>query len=225
MERLLLDLSVNVTGMFRDPTFYAALREQVIPLLRTYPFLRVWNAGCSTGEEAYSVAILLHEEGLLDRSRAADPHRLCLDISDSAALDHRRFRMASFDEPRAAGVGLALNDFGAACPSLSRLRDLPLEPVKLDASLIHAEEAGDGKPSLIAAMLELAHALGLRTVAMGVETAQQADRVSALGVNRAQGSFYATPLPGPAVTELLATGTGSLPATAHVDVERRRKAA
>jgi chemotaxis protein methyltransferase CheR len=69
MERLLLDLSINVTSMFRDPTFYSAFREQVVPLLRTYPFTRVWVAGCSTGEEVYSLAILLHEEGLYDRTR------------------------------------------------------------------------------------------------------------------------------------------------------------
>ena len=69
MERLLLDLSINVTSMFRDPTFYSALRTKVVPLLRTYPFLRVWNAGCSTGEETYSLAILLQEEGLGARSR------------------------------------------------------------------------------------------------------------------------------------------------------------
>jgi chemotaxis protein methyltransferase CheR len=69
MERLLLDLSINVTAMFRDPTFYAAFREKVVPLLRTYPFARIWNAGCSTGEEVYSIAIVLHEEGLLDRTR------------------------------------------------------------------------------------------------------------------------------------------------------------
>lgn len=69
MERLLLDLSINVTAMFRDPGFYRAFREQVIPLLRTYPFIRVWHAGCSTGEEVYSMAILLEEEGLLQRSR------------------------------------------------------------------------------------------------------------------------------------------------------------
>jgi chemotaxis protein methyltransferase CheR len=49
MERLLLDLSVNVTAMFRDPTFYKEFRERIIPLLRTYPFLRIWHAGCSTG--------------------------------------------------------------------------------------------------------------------------------------------------------------------------------
>jgi chemotaxis protein methyltransferase CheR len=69
MERLLLDLSINVTSMFRDPTFYRAFREKVIPHLRTYPFLRIWAAGCSTGEETYSLAILLKEEGLYDRTR------------------------------------------------------------------------------------------------------------------------------------------------------------
>jgi chemotaxis protein methyltransferase CheR len=69
MERLLLDLSINVTSMFRDPGFYAALRQQVAPVLRTYPFTRIWVAGCSTGEEVYSLAILLHEEGLYDRTR------------------------------------------------------------------------------------------------------------------------------------------------------------
>jgi chemotaxis protein methyltransferase CheR len=69
LERLLADLSINVTEMFRDPGFHRALREKVLPLLRTYPFVRVWNAGCSTGEEAYSMAIALQEAGLLDRSR------------------------------------------------------------------------------------------------------------------------------------------------------------
>ena len=69
MERLLLDLSINVTAMFRDPGFYRAFREHVVPLLRTYPFIRVWHAGCSTGEEVYSMAILLEEEGLLGKSR------------------------------------------------------------------------------------------------------------------------------------------------------------
>src|SRR5512132_970685 len=69
MERLLLDLSINTTAMFRDPTFYLAFRRKVVPLLRTYPFVRIWHAGCSTGEEVYSMAILLHEEGLYDRCR------------------------------------------------------------------------------------------------------------------------------------------------------------
>ena len=69
MEKLLLDLSINVTAMFRDPLFYRAFREHVVPLLRTYPFIRLWHAGCATGEEVYSMAILLQEEGLYERSR------------------------------------------------------------------------------------------------------------------------------------------------------------
>ena len=69
MEKLLLDLSINVTAMFRDPNFYVTFREHVVPLLRTYPFIRIWHAGCSTGEEVYSMAILLREEGLYDRAR------------------------------------------------------------------------------------------------------------------------------------------------------------
>jgi chemotaxis protein methyltransferase CheR len=69
MERLLDDLSVTVTAMYRDPGFYREFRETVVPILRTYPFIRIWHAGCSTGEEVYSMAILLHEEDLYDRAR------------------------------------------------------------------------------------------------------------------------------------------------------------
>ena len=83
MERLLLDLSINVTAMFRDPTFFRALRELVVPSLRTYPFARVWIAGCSTGEEVYSLAILLAEEGLAERVRiyATDINQNVIDIA------------------------------------------------------------------------------------------------------------------------------------------------
>jgi len=69
LERLLLNLSINVTAMFRDPSFFLTFRKKVIPILRTYPFIRIWHAGCSTGEEVYSMAILLKEEGLYHRSR------------------------------------------------------------------------------------------------------------------------------------------------------------
>jgi len=69
LERLLLALSANSTAMFRDPGFYLAFRAKVVPLLRTYPFVRLWHAGCSLGEEVYSMAILLEEEGLYPRCR------------------------------------------------------------------------------------------------------------------------------------------------------------
>lgn len=69
LQRLLMALTVNVSAMFRDPGFFLTFRRRAVPLLRTYPFIRIWQAGCSTGEEVYSLAILLQEEGLYDRCR------------------------------------------------------------------------------------------------------------------------------------------------------------
>ena len=66
---LLRGLTVNVSDMFRDPAFFKALRDQVVPHLQTYPFVKIWHAGCASGEEAYSMAILLLEEGLEGRFR------------------------------------------------------------------------------------------------------------------------------------------------------------
>jgi chemotaxis protein methyltransferase CheR len=94
LERLLVDLSINVTSMFRDPSFFLALREKVVPVLRTYPFIRVWNAGCSTGEETYSLAILLQEEGLGERTRI-----YATDIND-AVLEQARSGVFPLDKMR-----------------------------------------------------------------------------------------------------------------------------
>ena len=67
-QALINEFSITVTEMFRDPAFYLSIRQNVIPLLKTYPFIKVWHAGCSTGEEVYSMAIVLKEEGLYDRA-------------------------------------------------------------------------------------------------------------------------------------------------------------
>jgi chemotaxis protein methyltransferase CheR len=69
MDSLLASLMINVTEMFRDPSLFLQIRRSVVPLLHTYPFIRIWHAGCSTGEEVISMAILLAEEGLLDKAR------------------------------------------------------------------------------------------------------------------------------------------------------------
>ncbi len=69
VRRFVGALSVRTTSMFRDPEVFRALREQVVPVLKTYPFVRIWNAGCATGEETYSLAIILREEGIYDRAR------------------------------------------------------------------------------------------------------------------------------------------------------------
>lgn len=69
LERLLNDLSIRMTEMFRDPSFFAAFRKQVVPLLRGLPEIRIWHAGCATGEEVYSMAILMHEVGLGEKTK------------------------------------------------------------------------------------------------------------------------------------------------------------
>lgn len=85
LRRFISVLSVHVTAMFRDPPFHLKLREEVIPKLRTYPFVRVWIAGCATGEEVYSLAILLSEAGIYDRTRI-----YATDISDDLLERARR---------------------------------------------------------------------------------------------------------------------------------------
>jgi chemotaxis protein methyltransferase CheR len=84
MARLLTALTVHSTAMFRDPGFYRAVRSKVIPALGTYPFVRIWHAGCSTGEEVYSLAILLREEGIYDRCRI-----YATDMSDTVLQNAR----------------------------------------------------------------------------------------------------------------------------------------
>lgn len=69
MDRLLADMTIHVTEMFRDPEVFKSFRENVVPFLRTLPLIRIWHAGCSTGEEVYSMAILLQEEGLYEKTR------------------------------------------------------------------------------------------------------------------------------------------------------------
>jgi chemotaxis protein methyltransferase CheR len=91
LERLMRAMTIHVTAMFRDPEFYRHVRSQVIPQLRTYPFVRIWHAGCATGEEVYSMAILLEEEGLYDRARL-----YATDISE-AVLEHARKGIYSAD--------------------------------------------------------------------------------------------------------------------------------
>ena len=113
---VLLDhLTVQVSEMFRDPGYFRALREQVVPLLRTYPSLKVWVAGCSAGEEAYSLAILLREEGILSKALiyATDinPHTLQRAEAGVYPID----RIAGFTmNHRESGAGSSLSDYYTA---------------------------------------------------------------------------------------------------------------
>ena len=112
----LLDyLTVQVSELFRDPSYFRALREKVIPLLRTYPSLKIWVAGCSTGEEVYSLAILLHEENLLSRTLiyATDINAHALEKAEAGVYDIDRIAGFTVNH-RNAGGRSSLADFYSA---------------------------------------------------------------------------------------------------------------
>ena len=113
--QLLQYLTIPVSEMFRDPSYFLALRQQVVPLLHTYPSLKVWVAGCSTGEEVYSLAILLREEGLLERTMiyATDinPHSLEKAEQGIFALDNLRTYTENYQQ---SGGTRAFSDYYSA---------------------------------------------------------------------------------------------------------------
>jgi chemotaxis protein methyltransferase CheR len=115
MERLLLRLSINVTSMFRDPGFFLALRDRVVAHLRSYPFVRIWHAGCATGEEVYSMAILLQEEGIYDRCRiyATDFNEVALQRARDGIVALDTMQEHSTNYLRAGGHG-SLSDYYTA---------------------------------------------------------------------------------------------------------------
>ncbi|NQU88020.1 MAG: protein-glutamate O-methyltransferase CheR, partial [Mariniphaga sp.] len=108
----LQDLSINVTEMFRDPPFYKILREKVIPVLSTYAHIKVWLAGCSSGEEVYSLAILLNEENLLSRTRiyATDFNKNVLELAKQGIYKKQDMELYESNYNKSGGKG-KLSDY------------------------------------------------------------------------------------------------------------------
>jgi chemotaxis protein methyltransferase CheR len=113
--QLLQFLTIPVTEMFRDPEYYQALRQQVVPFLKTYPSLKIWVAGCSTGEEVYSLAILLKEEGLLERTilYATDINPESLEAARRGVMPLDRMRLYTENYQKAGGTK-AFSDYYTA---------------------------------------------------------------------------------------------------------------
>jgi chemotaxis protein methyltransferase CheR len=109
---LLQDLSITITEMFRDPDFYKSVREKVIPILKTYSFIKLWHAGCSTGEEAYSMAIILKEEGIYDRTTiyATDFNQQALDRAKEGIFSNEMIKEYGVNYKKSGGKEL-LSDY------------------------------------------------------------------------------------------------------------------
>ena len=88
-DKFLSEMSVTVTELFRDPPFFKSIQEIIFPVLKTYPYFKIWHAGCATGEEVYSLAILLKEAGLLDKAKiyATDYNKQSLDLAKAGIYD------------------------------------------------------------------------------------------------------------------------------------------
>ncbi len=128
--QLLQYLTIPVTEMFRDPPFYGALRDQVLPFLKTYPSLKIWVAGCSTGQEVYSMAILLREEGLLERAiiYATDINPQSLETARRGVfpLEHMQLYTENY---QAAGGKTAFSDYYTAAYGGARFDQSLMENV------------------------------------------------------------------------------------------------
>jgi chemotaxis protein methyltransferase CheR len=120
-QQLLEILTIPFTEMFRDPNYWLALRQQVVPLLRTYPSLKVWVAGCATGEEVFSLAILLQEEGLLERTivYATDINPVVLDKARQGIFPVAAVRQHTSNY-QAAGGKRAFSDYYSAAYNSAR---------------------------------------------------------------------------------------------------------
>ena len=119
--QLLQYLTIPVSEMFRDPAYFLALRRQVVPMLHTYPSLKIWVAGCSTGEEVFSLAILLREEGLLQRSRiyATDINPASLEKARQGIFPLESIRNYTANYQRAGGLR-AFSDYYTAAYEAAR---------------------------------------------------------------------------------------------------------
>lgn len=123
-KRFLEQVTINVTEMFRDPAFYRTLRTEILPRLGTYPFIRIWIAGCSTGEEAYSVAIFLKELNLLNKSLiyATDINNTVLENASQAMIPMSKLQLYT-ENYIAAGGSANFSDYYSANYSLGKLNE------------------------------------------------------------------------------------------------------
>jgi chemotaxis protein methyltransferase CheR len=130
-------LTVPVSDMFRDPIYYRSIREHVVPVLRTYPSLKIWVAGCSTGEEVYSLAILLREEELLDRTLiyATDINPESLKKAEAGVYELDRFRQFTENHRESGGKASLSQYYRAAYGSAALDKSLRRRVVFSDHSL------------------------------------------------------------------------------------------
>jgi EAL domain-containing protein (putative c-di-GMP-specific phosphodiesterase class I) len=127
------------------------------------------------------------------RDTGVDPATICLEITETAVMADLEASVLVLDQLRALGVSLAIDDFGTGWSSLRALQRFPVDEVKIDKTFIDGVARDPQEAAIVAAVVSLSHALGLSTVAEGVETVAQVDRLRTLGCDVAQGYFFWRP--------------------------------
>ncbi|MDD3132636.1 MAG: protein-glutamate O-methyltransferase CheR [Bacteroidales bacterium] len=137
-QEVLQDLSITVTEMFRDPEFYKTLRQEVVPLLKTWPFIKIWHAGCASGEEVYSMAILLHEENLLRRAQiyATDFNQAALNKARQGIYPIDRIKEYTHNYQQAGGKSSFSDYYNAHYDSVMLDKQLKENIVFADHNLV-----------------------------------------------------------------------------------------
>jgi diguanylate cyclase (GGDEF)-like protein len=143
-----------------------------------------------------AVARELHHGGV-------DPRRLILEITESLLMEDRSYAIQTLCQLRALGTRLSVDDFGTGYSSLSRLNKLPIDEVKIDQSFVSQLEHGDVGRTIVKASIAMAHGLGLRVVAEGVETERQLGTLRAFGCDEGQGYYFGRPAVPEKLTRLL----------------------
>jgi EAL domain-containing protein (putative c-di-GMP-specific phosphodiesterase class I) len=142
------------------------------------------------------------------RASEVDPQALCLEIKESAIGEDPEAAAVALQGLKATGVRLAIDNFGIASSSLTSLKQLPIDTIKLHRSLVSELGSNPRETPIVGAVVELGHALGVSVVAEGVETEAQANELRAIGCDCAQGFLFGRPVPEEEVEALLAEAAG-----------------
>jgi EAL domain-containing protein (putative c-di-GMP-specific phosphodiesterase class I) len=173
------------------------LREACRQLVEWQRLRPAWPLGVSVNLSA----VQLRQDGFVDevvkilKETGLDSSSLTLEITESTFMDDARTAIARLRELRGLGIRLELDDFGTGFSSLSLLRDLPLDGLKIDKSFVDGIRAESDRPVFLQAIVRMAQALDLEMVGEGVEEEHQAEALRAIGVQRGQGYLFSRPLP------------------------------
>nr|WP_307793901.1 GGDEF domain-containing phosphodiesterase [Actinotalea soli] len=152
-----------------------------------------------------------------------DPALLILEITETALMEDAEAAVATLGQLKEIGVGLAVDDFGTGYASLTYLRTLPLDELKIDRTFVDGVAHSPHDRAIVAGCIHLAHGVGLRAVAEGVETEEHHAALVALGCDQAQGYLYRRPVPAEELTRWV-TGRAEIPTQATAPAARRRRA-